>query len=97
MKILVCRDCISLVKLRSLRVSCLCGRSGGMYFPDDVRAAVWGPCEVLGINNDEFRSAIMFPGRSGTWTILPRDHKRVVRFDNYTSARAALRAEEAAR
>jgi hypothetical protein len=86
MKLLVCRDCLDVVKLRSRPDSCRCGRSGGTYLADDVRAAAWGPCEVLAIDNEEFRSAVLLPGSSGTWTVLPRQHPRVFRFHDRAAA-----------
>jgi hypothetical protein len=89
MKVLVCRDCLDLVKLRGFPASCRCGRSGGTYLADDVRAAAWGPCEVLAIDNDEFRRAVLSPGRTGTWTVLPRQHPRVLRFDDRAAASAS--------
>lgn len=86
MKLLVCRECLALVKLRSHPETCPCGRSGGTYLADDVRAAVWGPCEVLAIDNDEFRTAVLARKGSGRWLVLPWNHERVLRYPSRTIA-----------
>jgi len=58
MKLLFCRECGDIRRLRSVVTSCACGRSAGRYLPDDVTAEYRGPGCLLGIANSSFEAAV---------------------------------------
>lgn len=58
MKLLFCRICLDVFKLRVHKRHCACGKSAGYYTSDGVKAVIIGPCVPIGIDNDSFDSAL---------------------------------------
>lgn len=69
MKLLYCKHCGDILKLHyktQPKRTCLCGRSFG-YYVDNIAVHIFGPCFVLGMNNQEFQQGHPLPGDE--WTI----------------------------
>ena len=62
MKLLYCKSCADIVKLRLVPRTCACGKSSGHY-TSLVNADIGGPCLVLGLDNRGFYAAIEHPQR----------------------------------
>ena len=59
MKLIVCLECSDVTALRNIPKTCVCGKSGGYYDERTNRSVVvYGPCEVIGMDNNTFYSAI---------------------------------------
>lgn len=57
MKLIYCNFCGDVRALSLEERVCHCGRSGGHYHHDRLRAFCWGPCRMLGFANGSFRLA----------------------------------------
>ncbi len=55
MKLLRCRICDELVRLRGESQSCQCGASKGRYL-DDRDVEISGPCELYGVRSIDYFS-----------------------------------------
>ncbi len=61
------------VKLGMQERACKCGKTGGVYRPDGVNAAIWGPGFAVGVDNNKFHAAVV---RRKDREILASDHAR---------------------
>lgn len=64
MKLLLCRSCQDVQKLRTEPRWCACGKSGGRYLEDLLHAEYWGRHALLiGFANNTLADAVL----SGLW------------------------------
>ena len=59
-KLIYCRECTELVRLRAVMCTCPCGKSSGRYI-NDIEAEISGPCIPIGIDNSGFMAAVKNP------------------------------------
>ena len=65
MKFIFCTKCLDVVKLQSIKRTCLCGASFGRYI-DDVNAEIGGLAIPIGFANTSFYRALKGRPRFGT-------------------------------
>jgi len=61
MKLIFCKKCNDVIKLRYKEnsLTCQCGASGGYYLKDGLHAKIWGEAIPLGIDNISLKKAIL--------------------------------------
>jgi len=61
MKLIYCKKCGDVVKLRDEENPsiCQCGASGGHYLKDGLHAEIWGESVPLGIDNGSLQGALL--------------------------------------
>lgn len=57
MKLIFCKKCQDVVRLREVERICSCGASSG-YYVDEVNAVIFGDCVPVGVINDDFARAV---------------------------------------
>ena len=83
MKLLLCRACADVFRVRDDTRRCQCGSSGG-YLDDEHRLRVWGPAVLLGIENSSVETALRIARPHGARApirafVLPERHEHVER------------------
>lgn len=76
---LVCRLCGDIRRLSQRSRKCDCGRCGGSVtqLPGEIgkapvlRADVWGPCSVIGMDVTAVQTAGMRKAGAGLWWVIP--------------------------
>ncbi len=58
MKLIFCKKCHDVRKIHTIKVSCVCGKSWGRYFPDGLHAEDGGEAGPLAFVNSSFAGAI---------------------------------------
>ena len=58
MKLIFCRTCQDVRKLRYIKTSCMCGSSWGWYEQDGLHAVVGGRAIPIGFSNLSFSEAL---------------------------------------
>ena len=85
MKSIFCDECRDLVMLRFHKRICECGRCGGRYREDGMHIEIFGPCKILGFNNNSLLYAIMK---------TPNNEGRGVNFTAFTIANNSPRVHQ---
>lgn len=68
MKLILCRECVSVVSLNREARSCACGKSQGAYLTN-LKAIYSGPCVPLGFDNNDLVRAVGEGGPFGAFVI----------------------------
>jgi len=73
--VLVCRLCGDLRRLSSKPRKCECGRCGGAVVQaadgeKTLRADVWGPCSVVGMDHHAVQTAGVRKTGAGMWWVI---------------------------
>jgi aspartate oxidase len=74
MKLLLCRHCEDLFKLRKVKKICSCGKCGGLY-TDNINVTIFGDGILLGFDNTSLIEAIRYT----------RDHPDSIFGENFTA------------